>query len=735
MAKLNITYVESNIDDDTVESCTFFLDKSEELYCIRSFDNSPSVSTITPSALAIVPTKLARLKQWVNWQSTTRDGKSTKVPTQPTGTPAKPNDSGTWYTWHDVVNAVNRHDGIGFMFSADDGFVGIDLDGCRNPTTGILEPWASAIVERFPNAYVEVSPSKTGVKIFCLSDIQFERGLKYNVQQPNKYGRQPAIEIYAHGRFFTVTGEALPMREGLGDCTGSVRWLRDEVQAKKDVQKSKKIEPMPYAKTWSDAPTDSRVIDRARAYVARMPVAISGQRGHDAAYDVALALYNGFALDERDAWQLLLEYNQVCQPPWSDHELHHKLADAMKRGSVSGRGYLLEGGGNDFSEVHRSQYTDRQTPKPPTSKPPEERVFPPIRSAGQIITDHPNMRPFVIDGMLRRGEIINIIAASKVGKSFLSLGMVFSIATGKKWLGHQMTQGRCLIVDNELHPETMASRLRFVADAMGVDLGSLGVDVLSLRGRLCDLHGLAPLFTQVAGKYSMIVLDAFYRFLPVGTSENDNAQMTQLYNILDAYAAKADASIAVVHHASKGNQAGKEIMDVGAGANSIGRATDSHVIIRSHADDGYYVLEAGIRSSKPLIAKTVAYNWPLWSAVEDVAPVLRDPAAKTQRDRAARREADKSHKDRQDVDFLLSIIPTEGIIKSHLQEKSGWGGDKLTRILGVAQSVWPVVEIARIKRGGRPASKVFRKYLTVDAYLGKQPPIEVVVSRPKRAKS
>lgn len=727
MSKLNITYVESNIDDDTVESCTFFLDKSEELYCIRSFDNSPSVSTITPTEMAIVPAKLARLHQWVNWRATTRDGKSTKKPTQPNGTPAKSNDSHTWHTWHDVVNAANRHDGIGFVFSADDDFVGIDLDGCRNPTTGILEPWASEIVERFPNAYIEVSPSKTGVKIFCLSDIQFEQGLKYDVPQPNKYGKQPAIEIYSQKRFFTITGEALPMRQGLGDCTDSVRWLRDEVQVKKDAQKSKKLEPMPYSQTWSDAPTDSRVIDRARAYVARMPPAISGQRGSDAAYDVALALCNGFALDERDAWQLLLEYNQVCQPPWSEHELRHKLADAQKQGATSGRGYLLDGGGDGFDGVHRSQHTDRQITASPASKPPEKRVLPPIRQVGELLVQFPRMRPAIVDGLFRQGETCNIIAAAKAGKSFLAIGLAYAIATGQDWLGYPTKQGRVLIVDNELHEETLSQRLRNVAESLEVDTDFIEIESISLRGQLLTLDAMHLLFDNIEpGKYDLIVFDALYRMLPKNTVENDNAAVTGLYNMIDGYAKQSGAAIVVIHHASKGNQSDKSVTDVGAGAGAISRAADSHLTIRPHDEDGLAVLEGVTRSFPSPSPKTIRYEYPVWQVVDEIKPIVGNPAVKAFKARTEQKRVEGERVDIDAIDKILATIPPKGINYTQLRIRAGVGGNsRFDKLMGLAESKFKVLTIRnRKKKGGKRTYRwVSKRFVTVGASHGNSGPI------------
>ena len=67
---------------------------------------------------------------------------------------------------------------------------------------------------------------------------------------------------------------------------------------------------------------------RAEAYVERMPLAISGQGGHDATFNVARKLVQDFALSEGQAWSILLRYNTRCQPPWSERELKHKLAEA-----------------------------------------------------------------------------------------------------------------------------------------------------------------------------------------------------------------------------------------------------------------------------------------------------------------------------------------------------------------------------------------------------------------------
>lgn len=70
--------------------------------------------------------------------------------------------------------------------------------------------------------------------------------------------------------------------------------------------------------------------DRARAYVAKLPLAIAGSGGHAATFKAACVVVE-FGLNESEAWKLLCEWNAThCQPQWTEGELRHKLADAHR---------------------------------------------------------------------------------------------------------------------------------------------------------------------------------------------------------------------------------------------------------------------------------------------------------------------------------------------------------------------------------------------------------------------
>src|SRR5665213_2593168 len=102
------------------------------------------------------------------------------------------------------------------------------------------------------------------------------------------------------------------------------------------------------------------------------------------------------------------------------------------------------------------------------AKPISSRLIP----WGELIERHPTLRSPLIEGLLRKGETMNIIANSKVGKSWLVNDLAISVATGRPWLGiFPTTQGGVLLIDNELHKETIAHRLRSVAASLGIEVG------------------------------------------------------------------------------------------------------------------------------------------------------------------------------------------------------------------------------------------------------------------------
>ena len=70
-------------------------------------------------------------------------------------------------------------------------------------------------------------------------------------------------------------------------------------------------------------------LESARAYLDKLPAAVSGAGGHKATFAAACWCVR-LGLDDSDALALLREFNQRCQPPWKEAELAHKLRDARR---------------------------------------------------------------------------------------------------------------------------------------------------------------------------------------------------------------------------------------------------------------------------------------------------------------------------------------------------------------------------------------------------------------------
>ena len=271
------------------------------------------------------------------------------------------------------------------------------------------------------------------------------------------------------------------------------------------------------------------------------------------------------------------------------------------------------------------------TAKPSDKKPgvpaapvDEPLLLPSNTTLATLIDACPNLRPIVIDGLLRQGETMNVISAPKIGKSWLTHGLALSIAAGRPWLHtYDVVPGKVLLLDNELHPESLAARLHLIAARMGIPRSVYGDQIVveSLRGKLRDWAKLGPYFAAITpGEYRLIICDAFYRFMPKGSDENDNGTMAEVYNLIDRYADLTKSSFALIHHSSKGIQAGKAVTDVGAGAGAQSRATDSHLVLRHHEEDDVVVLDAAVRSFKPVEPICIRWEYPLWSPAPHLDP-------------------------------------------------------------------------------------------------------------------
>jgi putative DNA primase/helicase len=257
------------------------------------------------------------MPQWVLWKweqrpdKTTGELKWTKPPYQINGQHAESDNPATWATFDQSVAATEQYctSEIGIVVTKNDELAGVDLDHCRNPETGVIEPWAMKIV-RALNSYTEFSPSGTGVHIFLWAKL------------PPKDRKIGNFECYESGRYLTVTGNHV---DGTSTTVEHRQSEMDAVHAEVFAERNKPRNNGK-ASTASALPNldDKDILDKA--FKARNGEGvwrlyhgdISGYASHSEA-DLALcshlAFYTGPDPQKLDR---LYRGSDLCSPKWDD---------------------------------------------------------------------------------------------------------------------------------------------------------------------------------------------------------------------------------------------------------------------------------------------------------------------------------------------------------------------------------------------------------------------------------
>ena len=275
------------------------------------------------------PIMLAERRQWICWrlEPSSKGDRPNKTPYSPhANRRASSTDPGTWGTLAEAQAARKRYgySGLGFVFTNGDDFVGVDIDHCRNKDTGALNETATAIIAKAAT-YVEISPSGEGLHLFFRGKIP-EGGNKNS---------KTGVEMYAFGRYFTMTGNRLDGASmDIQKDGGVLAWIhatyiKTPKQEKQTPEKKAPIERKKKKQRSSSAPlSDEAVIERAMAadkdtlfaklWSGSWHDQYESQSEADMALSCKLAFWTGRNRDQMDR---LFRQSKLYREKWD--ERHH----------------------------------------------------------------------------------------------------------------------------------------------------------------------------------------------------------------------------------------------------------------------------------------------------------------------------------------------------------------------------------------------------------------------------
>lgn len=147
----------------------------------------------------------------------------------------------------------------------------------------------------------------------------------------NKNGYLRGVDIRGDGYYIVVAPSSIDGRQyEWVDVNAKPTEYPEDFKPTKSIAVNSVFTAIPPACTAHSTPA----IDRARAYLDKIPGAVEGAGGHNTLYWVAQVLVNGFRLSDSDAEELMWsEFNPRCVPPWprnpsTEKEFRHKISDA-----------------------------------------------------------------------------------------------------------------------------------------------------------------------------------------------------------------------------------------------------------------------------------------------------------------------------------------------------------------------------------------------------------------------
>ena len=469
-----------------------------------------------PGNFGNVPGDLGEFDSWIVWREgppCTGRAKPSKIPVNPlTLQNASTADSATWSSRETALESFQKHKnlaGVGFVFSEDDPFSGLDLDNCRDPETGALEPWAAELV-RYVDSYAEVSPSRKGIKIIVKAKLAGKRN-HFEFQ-----GHE--VEVYDRGRYFAVTGERLENAPAvIYDRQKALDSLLPDQPPPPTAAASRLRSEDPAAKA-IDAISDEELVRRIKCsaqgekFSALMEGSTAGYAGYFAASGALCAMLAAWTRCDPERIDRIYRTSGLYEESWWDDRCY------------SGRRSRAEVTIAESCALAANGWLYDPTPRPNGQRTPQarpERIDPWSLAAGMdtFLESEEEGIDFLFEPVVAKEAVTEIFSPRGLGKSLWALFVAVLLARAGR---------KVLLIDRDNPRRVVRERLR----AFGAtrDLSTLKILPRENAPPLTNARAWAEFpYTD----YDLVIVDSFDSAAE-GVGEQDSTKPSQaIASLLD----------------------------------------------------------------------------------------------------------------------------------------------------------------------------------------------------------
>lgn len=513
-----------------------------------------------------IPPEMQARKQWVLWGV---DADNSKAPRQIANPArgAKANNPLTWGTfegalmWYQIGDAK----GIGYEITPADGLVAIDFDHCIDADGHLLEPfatWKAALP-----GYWEASQSGRGLHGFVRGTLPAGCGNKRQINPQDKADERE-VELYITERYIAMTGALWGPQTPLADAPNAQAGIEAILE-----QMHMRPEDSQTGAALPDVP------DRPEAEIRAIL-----QRALACDPDFAQLYHNtDHSGDEsRVDHALMCAAARAVEFQLSAGDLHKVLDDSPWVQS------------KDAAHMHkwhdRADYVARTIAEAWAASAQKEADrldgFADLAAnlpAGGVFTaaelDKLDLPPvqWAVPGLLPAG-LSFLVAAPKMGKSWLALDLCLSVAAGGEWLGRKVNQGPTLYLDLEDSANRAQARMRTLLDGFAA------------APETCTFRLLAPILGPELFKIldewiaanpgaKVVCIDTFQKIKP-SAAKNETSYSAD-YRIcapLQSWAQQHNICVLLVHHTNK-NKGSTDIFESVNGSQGITGTADAVLML------------------------------------------------------------------------------------------------------------------------------------------------------------